>query len=646
MDSTATLTSLALLNVSVNQGSSYLDYLLPFVYDVLNKHRPDPVKSDVVGSHILNEFGLHIPTPTVESVLLGLARRNEIRKESLVYRITGDLPNPEITAKITSAKARIDSVSNELLQYSQRGVKPFANREQAVGAICRFLSSFDVTCLRAALRETVIPRLEGTHRSDIVQVSEFVQHLQRTSPALFEDFLVLVQGNMLANALLCPDLRDAPPTFENVEFYFDTPLLIPLLGLEVESRRTATHELLDLLSKLGGKAFVFSHTVLELERVIVGAANNLNSPEGRGSIVYEARRRGTEKAELLLLAGKLEEKLSELGVHVEETPRYVDSFQIDETALEDVLKGEVNYLNNPNAIQDDIDSVRSIYVLRGRQAAPSIERSRAVLVTSNNAFAKAAWRYGQQYESSRDVSVVIADFSLANLAWLKSPIDAPEVPRSQLLAFAYAALKPSKRLLDKFLSEIDRLESSGSIDARDHQLLRSSPHVYSDLMHLTLGEDAALSGETVMQALERVSDEIRMEETVKFEEEEEAHRRTQLSLDRQTTQNNLMRASIQRRCLRYANAAAWLLTAIMSIIVVVGMIYEAVVIPSHWAISRLFVVSSGLYLSLSLLNIVTGFNFVNVHQELSKRAYHWLLEREAKSSGISISYLEYAEDTE
>ena len=61
--------------------------------------------------------------------------------------------------------------------------------------------------------------------------------------------------------------------------------------------------------------------------------------------------------------------------------------------------------------------------------------------------------------------------------------------------------------------EIDLLEVEGTITERDHQLLRSCPLVYSKGLHLTLGEDDALTSETVTETQERVSNEIRKEES-------------------------------------------------------------------------------------------------------------------------------------
>ena len=146
----------------------------------------------------------------------------------------------------------------------------------------------------------------------------------------------------------------------------------------------------------------------------------LDSPYGRGGIVLEARKSGTTKSDLLFLAAMVEEKLSEAGIVLEDTPRYNEPFQIDEAVFEQVLENEVKYYFNPRAKDYDINSVRSIYVIREDEAASSLEEARAVFVTSNIRFARAAWEYGQSYESSRDVSSVITDFSLANITWLKA----------------------------------------------------------------------------------------------------------------------------------------------------------------------------------------------------------------------------------
>ena len=383
--STATLTSLAILKVNVDQGRDYLDYLRPFILQVLVDYKPDPITNSVVTGYIGEKFGLVIPERTVEIVLKRISRNHAIERKEHVYRITGDLPDPQIAVKQDKAKRQIDAVVSGLQQFSQDGRKPIRDLEHAVVAICAFLAMFDVTCLRAYLRGTAIPQLEGTHHTDIVLVSDYVQHVQRTDPERFNSFLMLVQGHMLANALLCPDLQNVSPTYRELTFYLDTPLLVQRLGLEGESKQNATRELIDLLTKLGGKVVAFSHSREELYGVLLGAAANVDSPNGRGLIVREGRKRGTTRSDLLLLAESIDDKLHKCGVRVEDTPRYNEAFQIDETIFEQFLDDEVSY-RNPRAKEYDSNSVRSIYAIRGNKPAHSLEKSRAVFVTSNAAF--------------------------------------------------------------------------------------------------------------------------------------------------------------------------------------------------------------------------------------------------------------------
>ena len=634
--STSTLTSLAILNVHVNDEKDYLDYLRPFVFQVFVDQKPELITNDLISNLIHEQFGLKIPNKTVEIVLKRISRENVIEKRNHVYRISGEVPDPQITIQTSEAQHQIDSVVAGLMQFSEKGVKPFSSFQDAVTAICSFLSRFDVTCLRAYLFNSAIPKLEGAHKTDVVQVSEYVQFLQRTDPERFEDFLVLVQGHMLANALLCPDLENVRQTYHEVIFFLDTPLLIPLLGLEDESRQTALQELISSLKKLGGEIAAFSHTCDELNSVIRSSAFHLGRSERRSPIIYEARKRGTSKADLIRIAATIENRLNKLGVEIFDTPQYRDTFQIDENIFEQVLS-EGLYYKNPQAKVFDISSVRSIYAIRGNASARSLEKSRAVLVTSNAAYAKAAWDYGKKHESSRDVSTVITEFSLANMAWLKAPWEAPEIPRTQLLAFCYAALKPSIQLLNKFISEIDKLEREGDISEREHQLLRSSTFVEDELMHLTLGEDTALTGETVIQTLDRVVTEIRKEDAAKIDEVEDAHKETQTNFSSQVAQNKNIRDNIHRRCQRNAKLISWTVTCFIATIFIAG-IYSEIGISSPLPTgSRILFVCSAVYVLISAGNIFFNFNFLIFHKKLQEQLLKWFLLREEKTIGVNLS---------
>ena len=634
--STNTLTSLAILKVNIDQGKDYLSYLDPFILQVLVDHRPDPVTDKVVSRHIREQFGLEIPERTVQLVLKRMSRNRLLTKTHGVFRVSNDLPDPQITAKQSQAERRIRALSFGLCQFSQDTSRSISNPEDAVTAMCAFLAEFDIACLRSYLRGSAIPQLDGYHGSDIVLVSEYIQRVEQAEPEQFENFLILLQGHMLANALMCPDLENVSSNYRSIAFYLDTPLLVQRLGLEGEVKKAAVCELIALLNRLKGKVATFSHSCEELQRVLQGTASHLESSDARGWIIMEARKNGTTKSDLLLLAESIEDKLKEAGIEVVRTPPYNKDFQIDETVFENVLRDEVLYMN-PRAKEYDINSVRSIYALRGDRSALSLEKSRAVLVTSNTKFAKAAWQYGQQFESSRDVSSVISDFSLANTAWLKAPLGACDIPKTRLLAFSYAALQPSYKLLNRFMTEIDKLQNQGKITARDHQLLRSNPLVCEELMHLTQGKDASLTAETVAQVLERVSNEIKKEESTKLTGEQEAHQETQRELKSQQALNKKINDELYWQCDRKAKVVAWMSSGSVAILLVLGLSFGLGLRSTSPSISWLFIIGSLVLAMLTMGNLIVGSTVKGLHMCVQDKSRTWLLKRKAKTIGVDLS---------
>ena len=547
---TSTLTSLAILRVQIDANGDYLTYLEPFIIQILADSNNSVVTVNHITDYLKQRFGLAIPSRTVEIVLGRITRRKILSREHNEFKINRPVPDPQLTSKHAEAERHIDSVLNGVRRFSRDSANPLEGEDQAVDAICAFLSEFDVSCLRSYLRGTAIPEVDEASTTDKILVGNYVQYISHNEPERFDSFLILVQGHMLANALVCPDLQNAPQSFRGVTFYLDTPFLIRKLGLEGNAKMNAADELNVLLKNLGGKVAVFSHSRGELHNAIQVAAANLESSQGRGSIIQEARQAGTTRSDLVILAETLDEKLSNAGIEVESTPEYTKDIQIDEAAFQQVLDDEVWY-SSPMTRELDVNSVRSIFVKRTKKNISSLEKSHAVLVTTNTAFAKAAWQYGQQYAPSQTVSTVITDFTLANVAWLKAPLGGLAIPRTQLMAFSYAAFQPSRELLGRYLNEIEKLENEGRISERDLQLLRSSPLVPKELMNLTLGDDELVTEETVTQILERVTDEIKAEEADRTEQserdrlaaqqafEEETGRTEQLRREKLTTQQAL-----------------------------------------------------------------------------------------------------------
>lgn len=630
---TSTLTSLAILKSNIDRNGHYLDYLHPFVLQVLLDHKPTRVTAHDIATLILTEFGLVIPEPTIQLVLKKMSRQRFLTKENRIYQITNKLLTEKQSMRWEQAKALIDSVVGDFESFSQQHRYPLVSPPEE--AICAFLNEFDIICIKAYLRNTTIPSLEDMHDTDVVLVGKYVLHVQEFDAEAFDNFMVMVQGHMLANALLCPDLANAPKHYRQVTFYLDTPILLDALGLESDGRLDAISELLRLLRDLGGTTSVLSHTRDELVNVINATANALNAPGGRG-IVLQARRRGMTKSDLILVAEDINRILRSLDIKLERTPKYVHELQIDEASFEKFLDDEVSYWN-PRARDNDINSVRSVFVLRGRKnRARRLENAKAVLVTSNSAFARAAWTYGKETAPAVEVSSVITDNSLANMAWLKAPMKAPLLPRRQVIAYSYVLLQPSRTMLESYLQEIEKLEQKGDIRPEQHQILRSNPVAYDELMDLTLGDDTLLTEATIGEVLQRIEREIKEEESEKYLAEKRAHERTKadmadasasmaqdlhLSLEREES----VKRKLRDQCEQTASKGAWIISA------TTGTIMASLFLTSL-AVQQVVPV----VVTIGLMNVLFGFTVLKLHGFLKRKIYVWLLKRREKALDLEI----------
>lgn len=502
----AALSSLALLKEDMDsQSRDYIDYLRAFVEHVISKHSVDPINVDTVAAALSREFGLNLPDRVLELVLHRLLRaKSLVRQGGLYTAVRGSMPRHEdFDLRRQSLNSSVEEILGALQAYLARAGSPLS-RGDGLNALLRFLSRFAIDYLRAYLLKSTLPDVKaGASRTD-VQLAQFIRDCYESSPALFAHIVSLVKGQMYANALLCPDLEGLKKDFKIVRFFLDTPLALHLLGFHGDHRKKSATELVELLRSLNARVSIFSHTLQELSFVVRSSADWVNRPNGRGLIVQSARLNGWSRTDLMVRADRVETELTALGVSVHLNPPLDSEFQISELAFQDALEERIEY-SNELAMRADVESVRAIYCLRGKTVPNRIEDTLAVVVSTNRAYARAAYIFGKSHNSSREVSPVISDFAVANIAWLKSPMKWTNLPEVETLSACFAALEPSAADWRMYFAKLEQLEKRGTVDPDEHALLRVSPVTRIDVLDLVAdAEDQALQGGTVRDIVDRI----------------------------------------------------------------------------------------------------------------------------------------------
>jgi hypothetical protein len=151
----------------------------------------------------------------------------------------------------------------------------------------------------------------------------------------------------------------------------------------------------------------------------------------------------------------LENRLKELAISTLQSPSYDETnyrFQIDENALRDEIEEEIGYIPGKSA-EHDIRAVRNIFALRKGRHVSRIEDAGYVFLTTNAALSRAAFNYQRVTSEGWVFSAVVTDYHLSHLAWLKSPVDAGNLSRTEILASCYATMRPHESFWRRYVED-------------------------------------------------------------------------------------------------------------------------------------------------------------------------------------------------
>lgn len=623
--SSMTLTSLVLLKHQIDGGKDYYDYLVPFVEQIYIEEPEDAFTASEIKGIMESDFGLVIPQDVISYILKRMRKRGNLKEVEHKFCIGEKFKGRDLKPEKDKATKEIDEVLTALQKYSKTLGIDELSHDHAMEAIQRFLSKFQIDCIATYVQKTALPSLSSINHLDEGLVGLFIQDAVENNYELFEKFMVLVQGNMLANALISTDTQTPPDTFRKTTFYFDTPNLLRALGYSGEELKRPVDELVKLLKRLNGHIATFEHCVEEATRIVNSAANNIeNLDYAQKPLNLVARQSKWTRSDLLTKADRLASDIQDLGFKIKTTPSYNQRFQIDEQKLKELLiEANVNTSETQSeALKFDVTSIRSIYCLRGDSLPNRLEEANAIFVTSNSGFAHASCEYAKVHDSHPRIGAAINNFSLTNLAWLKAPDFASNLINEQTITLAYSALKLSQGELDAFLTKAQEIVKEGKASHDDLTLLRLTPILQNELaIAKVLGKDLQVE-ETISSVIGKVRAEYSAEadqNKAALHKEREEHRQTQRKLQEYHKKENEEKARKSRICRVFSYLLSGIIFSLFFIVTLLWIAHEFGVDLGKLAFlgstAALLVVA---YFAASIFGYATPVKF--------KPIYHWFLK--------------------
>jgi hypothetical protein len=160
-----------------------------------------------------------------------------------------------------------------------------------------------------------------------------------------------------------------------------------------------------------------------------------------------------------------------------------------------------------------------IYRKRQGNIATQIEKSRHLMLTTNNTLAHVCKEYDIKLNNEKQGHIpacITADL-FGTLLWLNSPRNLINYQNKRLLADCYSVLQPNPRMINDFIEQLNKLRDDGTVTEEKFLLLRAHPIVRKKLLDITHGDYALFNENTIDEIYNKIIKDA----------EEEAHKQVE-----------------------------------------------------------------------------------------------------------------------
>jgi len=352
-------------------------------------------------------------------------------------------------------------------------------------------------------------------------VAKFILHLKDEDKVTFGKLIDVAKGAILTELLFYTDGAMVKKKMNSVEVYFDTTLVLGLLGLLPSYEVESISELVTMLRDLNANISIFDITENEVQGILNVASHHAkNGWRGAyrpGNSFDMLARQDTKSSDVQLIIATLRERLQKAGFRIVTVPKILEATNIDESKLNEFIEVEIPNQKDMSR-KHDLRVLSAINQLRLGQTKKYFESCGAIFVTTNSALSRASTKFFGEEVGISDAPVCIPHYVFTMLMWLKSVQKKPDLPTETLIANSLAAMNPTELLWDKYIAEAEKLRTSSEITEDDYFFLARALEAKSALMEITYGDVSVVTGGTVKDVLRAAKAKFAVELTAKYTE--------------------------------------------------------------------------------------------------------------------------------
>lgn len=503
------LNTLAMLQANHDSNSDYISYFEPIVDNAIQKMQSEYIIDVEVASYVLNSYKISIPPGVIRIIVSRLEKKGYVKRENGKFIVANAQRTFDFDKSYRNSKRATDTIVCNIVKYGADELNLSISNEDCEKGLSEFLKQFSVEILSNYYSSKA--NGFGKSRDTILFIiSSYVKYINEIDTYKFNQFVTLVKGYLVSNAILCKDLNRIAKKFQGTTFYIDSSVALSLLGMNGKPEFDFTTELISVLRGLKASVRIFSFTIEEIQRMLEWAANNINDTGRYERIIRTSRELNLTSGDILRKLASVESDLYRARISKLQSPTHIKEFEIDVPGLTERLRTTSKY-NSEQAIEHDVEAIRSIYTLRKGKDFSSVEDANAIFLTKSCYLVNEVQKFEKETENNKHLSAVFTDNAISTLAWLKSPLSYENLTKLELITLCASFSEPSDSLMKKFLSTLDKIGATEIITPDMCATIKVLPITREILMSQTHGVEDSLTYESTKTIVNRVIGELKKE---------------------------------------------------------------------------------------------------------------------------------------
>lgn len=523
------LISFAFLNTTWKEyKKDSIDMLIPFMLyyveenkDTINERNKAYINYPDIKDYLKSEFGINVYSNVIDIIIKRLSKQGYFIKDkkAKAYKLADKNINIEyFKTQRKSNQEHFQNVISNFLTYLDKKQIEYSEKE-ATNAIISYLCKYG---------KDVISQQEQQKSSEtnenvwIERVGKYIEYLAEDENKSYYFDLIkdIAKGGMIASIIFQDDTEfKEGMKFKNTDIYFDTSLLMYILGYSGEALQDSVKEISILLKNQGANLCYFDTNLTELEGILDAYYNLYCRNELSSSYNFDYFIANDVKAsDISEYKALAEPNLRKLGFEKKEFPPYDEySKNIDYKAFDEYLSKCIKYTNSEKR-KNDVDAIAAIYRLRPYDNYKYYESCNALFLTSNESLAYHVRKYFRDIEHRKGIPAIVSDTFLTGLIWMKMGGNNQALPTLKIISDALSSQILSSDFWNKVVSKVEFFYDNSEITYEDAALFLADIYTKHNINDVIDGDIDKLTQASIKEIIHR-NENIKYRESIKEKED-------------------------------------------------------------------------------------------------------------------------------